>query len=248
VRDSLRRNEQPLVAFVMFVVWSSAYFLSGHLVEHAETHSLAVGLDREIPFLPPFVWIYLTIYMTFILPFLLIRDARFFRLCVASYLSVILVSVSWFMLYPVRCDRPTFEVDSLSTWALALTYVFDAPVNCFPSMHASMAMMAALIIFEVSAPLGILALVHTLLIGASALLIKQHFVLDIVAGFSLAILMYYVFFRQKVVEVLAKNFGQLESSLSAVINDRIDARVRHVLNEVLEQELERWLRERDKRG
>jgi membrane-associated phospholipid phosphatase len=243
VKDFLRRHEQPLVAVAMLVVWALGYVVSGRLVEHGETHSLAVRLDSEIPFSPPFVWIYLTVYMAFIIPFLLIQDKRFFRLCVASYLSVILVSVAWFMLYPVRHDRPSFAVDSLSTWALSLMYAIDTPVNCFPSMHASMAMMAALIILEVSAPLGYLALVHTLFIGASTLFIKQHFVLDIVAGFSLAVLMYYLFFRQRVIDVLSKNLVSLEASIGGAINERIDARVRHVLDEILDEMIEHKLNE-----
>ena len=240
----LRRNEQPVVAVLMFVVWSMSYFGSGHFVDLGIAHTLETRLDKAIPFMPPFVWIYLTIYMTFILPFLLIRDPRFFRLCVLSYVSVIVVSVAWFVLYPVKCPRPSFTVDSLSTWALALTYSLDSPVNCFPSMHASMAMMAGLIIFEVSAPLGVLAIAHTIFVGASTLFIKQHWVADILGGFSLAVIMYYLFFRQRVMDVLQKNLVSLETTVGAMINDRIDARVRHVLDEVIDEIVERKVRER----
>lgn len=244
MRELFRRHEQPVVAVLMFAGWSAAYFISSYILAQGPTHAIDIPLDHAIPFIPAFVWIYLTVYMSFIIPFLVIRDTRFFRLIVLSYLSVILVSVGTFLLYPVSYPRPTFAVDSLSTWALALTYAVDKPVNCFPSLHASMAMMSALMVLEVSAPLGAIAILHTLLIGASTLFIKQHYVADIIGGFLLAIFMYYLFFHQRVTDVLRKNFGQLETTIEALINDRIDGRVRHVLDGVLESLLEKKLRER----
>lgn len=244
MKDFLRRNEQPVVAALMFAVWSGGYFSSAYFAGGGESHSLAVSLDRAIPFVAPFVWIYLTVYMMFVIPFLLIRDPRFFRLCALSYLSVIAVTIAAFVIYPVRYERPPVFVDSLHTWAVSLVYAFDAPVNCFPSMHASVAMMAALIMLEVSTPVGVLALLHTILIGASTLFIKQHYILDILGGFALAVVMYSLFFRQRIMDVLAKNVAQLESAIEAILNDRIDARIRRVLEQSLADLVARNVRER----
>jgi hypothetical protein len=62
----------------------------------------------------------------------------------------------------------------------------DPPYNCFPSIHVAHSFVSALACFRVHRGVGIAALLCASLVALSALFIKQHYVLDVIAGILLA--------------------------------------------------------------
>ncbi len=222
----------------MFGLWAGGYFAVSHFTEGRPVHTLYIfEWERRIPFQPEFVWIYLSIYPTFLLPFLFIRDRDFFRIFSLAYITVMFVCYVAYLIYPVTIERPEFAEDSFSTWALGIVYRADKPWNCFPSMHVAMSLLAALTILEVHHVRGVLTLLLTVAIAASTVLIKQHYILDVLGGMGLTLLIYFVYFRRRIVDVLFENFQRIEETLERWINRKIDQRVQASLEGPLRMQL-----------
>ena len=83
----------------------------------------------------------------------------------------------------LEVDRP--DVD-------AFVHRFDASSNSFPSMHTSVAMLAAL---HFQPHLGTAAFLFPLLIGLSCLFTKQHYVVDVPAGAALGWIAFRIYER-----------------------------------------------------
>jgi hypothetical protein len=71
-----------------------------------------------------------------------------FRRTVLAYALTIAVSLVLFVAVPVtsiglRVDPATLDVKRLSPWAVAALYRIDPPFNLFPSLHLSIAVLAA---------------------------------------------------------------------------------------------------------
>jgi 23S rRNA maturation mini-RNase III len=84
---------------------------------------------------------------------------------------------------------------------------------------------------EVHRVRGLLALLMTLMIAISTLLIKQHYILDVVAGMFLTLFVYSLYFRQRILDVLFENFQKVEDSLEKLINRKIEERILEVMEE-----------------
>jgi hypothetical protein len=116
-------------------------------------------------------------------------------------------------------------VNSFSTWVLAIVYGADRPWNCFPSLHVAMSLLAALTVLEVHRIRGMLILLLTFLIALSTILIKQHYVLDVVAAMLLTVTIYFVYIRRRILNTLYVSMLRAEETLEKWINRKIDSRV-----------------------
>ena len=132
-----------------------------------------------------------------ILPLVAIRDRMLLRRVVVAYLLVDLVSFASFLLVPVRFDaRPVVEgTGSLATWGMTLLHWADPPSNCFPSLHVSISYLAAFAVGEEDRRLGRRALVVATVIGLSTMIVKQHWLADVVSGAALGALAWWTLLR-----------------------------------------------------
>lgn len=162
-------------------------------------HTPALALDHAIPLMPAWTVVYGGLYFFLILlPVLLVRAQGLVRRTVHAYLLVWISSyLIFFFLYPTVALRPE-RVDGVGfgAWSLQALYSADPPYNCFPSIHVAHSCVSALASYRVHAPIGVFAGVLALLVAVSTLLIKQHYVLDVVAGGSLAWLAHVLFLRR----------------------------------------------------
>ena len=150
------------------------------------------ALDTSIPLWPSWVLIYAFIYFLGVLPVCLTFDRQLFGRIALAYISIEIISFVIFILLPVRMTlRPdSVDVTSFVTWGLQLCYFIDKPVNCCPSLHVSIAVLGALCTYKVDRLLGTAAGIMAVLISLSTLLVKQHFTIDVVLGFFVALLMF----------------------------------------------------------
>ncbi|MEK6835793.1 MAG: phosphatase PAP2 family protein, partial [Nanoarchaeota archaeon] len=81
-------------------------------------------------------------------------------------------------------------------YILNLIYVLDKPVNLFPSLHVSMTFLAFLIISKFKKDLRIIILIAFILSALSTLFIKQHYLLDTLAGLVLGFISYKIYFKK----------------------------------------------------
>lgn len=144
---------------------------------------------RELPYswvdqLIPFVPALLPLYVAYI-PFYwwtvarLENDREVNRIFYASHVQLLL-SVPFFVLFPVQMPRDLFYGAEAYGWADAFWRWFDAPNNCFPSLHVSNCLL--LLTFNWPRPYRWL---HTALgvgVIASTVLVKQHYAVDLAGG------------------------------------------------------------------
>jgi membrane-associated phospholipid phosphatase len=153
--------------------------------------SLSTPIDEAIPFVPGFEFFYILCYILPLVPVLAIQDTGRFNRLLISFGLLNLVAFSFFLLSPILVPRPAVPGDSLAEALIRIEYSIDQPVNNFPSLHAGVAWLIVLSCRGLSRRLTwILALVATG-ICAGALLVKQHFVADLVAGTALAFGVFY---------------------------------------------------------
>jgi membrane-associated phospholipid phosphatase len=241
-----KKYDWLIYGLVMFGVWSGLYFWIAESRIGAEKHSMLVEFDKMIPFIPEWVWIYLTVYMIFLIPLFGLTERRLLKLVMTSYIVVMLVCYVFFYLYPVEYPRPLLQVKDYSTWALSLVYKNDKPWNCFPSSHCAMAMMAALVLLEINWVFGLWGMITALSIGVSTLFTKQHFIVDVVAGFGLSILVYYVFFKSRFIELLGKKQRELYERMSHAVDRVVESRFEEMIRKIVREEIERAFKEREK--
>jgi membrane-associated phospholipid phosphatase len=149
-------------------------------------------IDRMAPFLPWTVWVYHSqalLLLTSI--WLLDTTTRFNRFLYSTVLASIL-SFSVFIVYPTALPRNPVTGEGLTAMALRLLYSVDPPSNCFPSLHISLAVLGALGILQHRNLAGIIACIWTTLIMIATLTTKQHYLVDVIAGFGVALLCHLV--------------------------------------------------------
>jgi membrane-associated phospholipid phosphatase len=148
---------------------------------------LRLRLDDAIPFMPSWVWIYSCLYYPVIVYINFVTESpRQFLYMAMSYIVLLVCQMAFFVAFPVatpaewRAAVPGAR--GRSERFLALVQRFDAPSNSFPSMHTSVAMLTAL---HLQPHLGAWVWLFPLLIAASCLFTKQHYILDLPAGAGL---------------------------------------------------------------
>jgi membrane-associated phospholipid phosphatase len=159
--------------------------------------NLITPIDKALPVVPIFVIPYVSlnpfVYATLIL-FLLFRTKVFQSACLAV-ISAMLVSYGVYLVAQSEVIRPVLLGTDLFTRMIRDVYAGDNPFNCFPSLHTSVSTILAIHWLRVNRRLGIVVAIWTALIVASTVLIKQHYVPDLVAGLALAFGLCWLYMR-----------------------------------------------------
>ena len=150
--------------------------------------NLHTALDSAIPVVPVFVIPYDSlqpyIYATLIL-FLLFRTKYFQSACLAM-ITVLFISYGFYYFLQSEVIRPVLTGTDTFSKMVMNVYAGDNPFNDFPSLHTSLSTILAIHWVKVNKPLGIVLSIWTALIVASTLLIKQHYIADMIFGLALA--------------------------------------------------------------
>jgi membrane-associated phospholipid phosphatase len=192
-------NRPYPVSFPMLVLVSliPSYIFVASLMWSRTVHVPAIALDRIIPLQPGWVLSYGGLYFFLILlPFFLVRETGHLQRTVLAYLTVWITALACFLIYPTISPRPAKVAGrGFGAWGLRFLYAADPPYNCFPSIHVAHSFVSAFTCKVVHRRVGILALLCAVLVALSTLVIKQHYILDVVAGAMLAWGAWAVFLR-----------------------------------------------------
>lgn len=154
------------------------------------THDITTSLDKALPFIPEFIYIYVLAFVqwTACLIAVMIADKEVsirygFGMAAGNIIAGIV-----FVLFPtVMSIRPEFSGGGALTEMLG-KFIFAAdtpPMNIFPSVHclSSWGCMRMIIALK-KAPTGIKVgnAVFSVLVFLSVLFVKQHLIFDIPAG------------------------------------------------------------------
>ena len=150
--------------------------------------NLRTPLDAALPVVRPFVIPYVSlnplVYFTLVV-FLFFRTKIFQSACLAM-LTAWFVSYLFYFFLQTEVIRPVLTGTDLFTRLIQGVYATDNPFNDFPSLHTSISTILAIHWFWFDRRFGLIAAIWTALIVASTVLIKQHYVADLVAGLLLA--------------------------------------------------------------
>lgn len=191
---------RTLLFFGVVIVDMALFWLISYNIAPGEGHSLRTALDDNIPFLPWTIFLYSSVYTASAYPLFTVRCPRLFRRTVIAYISILVIHLLCFVIYPVagwdfRPDVTGTIVDSFAAWGVRLTFFVDPPTNLFPSQHVSMAVIAMLAAWRARPAAGLALLPVVVGICVSIATVKQHYVIDGVVGIALAVLVYWFVVR-----------------------------------------------------
>jgi membrane-associated phospholipid phosphatase len=169
----------------------AVYFMSKvyNLLNHGPAVlNLRTPLDDALPvvgiFVIPYVSLEPVIYFSLIV-FLIFRS-RIFQSACLSALFAWAVSYAFYFFLQTVVVRPVLTGGDLFSTMIRAVYAGDNPYNDFPSLHTSLSTIMAIHWWRTDRRLGIIAAAWTALIVASTVLVKQHYVADLVSGLLLA--------------------------------------------------------------
>lgn len=154
---------------------------------------LTIGADQYFPFNPGWVLVYVETFIFWLLAYTTIARENAQRACYLAAADMVnkFLCLLIFLFLPTTNVRPEFEVDGLFTFGMNIVYFLDTPTNLFPSMHCSIAWMAARLLLSSKhlkhrPTTCICAFGFSVLVFLSTLFTKQHVILDVFGGVLVA--------------------------------------------------------------
>jgi fatty acid desaturase/membrane-associated phospholipid phosphatase len=189
-------QEKALLFALLGVAVTLLYFGTLHSTLFDATPVLVTALDRAIPFVGSFIVPYLSFFLLILLPLFVISDPQELRDVAFGFALIVVASSLVFLLWPTSVSIT--NTNPLVRSLLAL----DLQRNACPSLHASLALYCALCARRsLRTAFARHALwIWTILVMASALLIKRHVAIDIAAGAAFGCTVYVILFRPLPVE------------------------------------------------
>jgi membrane-bound metal-dependent hydrolase YbcI (DUF457 family) len=167
--------------------WALGYFAAGVWLHPAPIFNPSSPLDEAIPFAGLALWPYLCAIVWMGMPAVLLQSPVLFRHTARSYALLIALSILCFIVLPaeapeLRRQASTAGLDPLTAWTLQRLHAIDPPRNLLPSLHVSLAALAACALARSDRRWRAPACVVLGMIVASVCLSKQHTVADAAAG------------------------------------------------------------------
>ena len=164
-----------------------------NLQRHAKC--LEIPLDDRIPFWPRWVWAYSFLYYVMIgLTVVSIQDLADGVHLIFGGLVLLATGAFIFYRYPTNVPESyrEFEIDSLSARYLAFIQSMDNNRNAFPSMHCAIATYIGLAIVGLPTIGPWLGYGYIVIIAISCVVVKQHVIIDTLAGIGLGAVIFYL--------------------------------------------------------
>jgi membrane-associated phospholipid phosphatase len=180
-----------LVLSVILIVGGYQFYFLPQQRPLRPPRSFNFALDEAIPFWPAWSWVYSFLYYPAILCLnWLVHDSRHFVMLAFSFLVLLFIQVLFFYLIPIETPKHWRTINTgknASERFLLFVQRFDAPTNCFPSMHVSVAMLTAL---HAKPDLGPAVFAFPVLVALSCMFTKQHYIIDLIFGALLGWVVY----------------------------------------------------------
>ena len=176
------------VGLAFFCIYPLTNWLAGY---RNHQHALFLARELNIPFVPEFIWVYLSMYALFLLPPFFLPPGSMPRLAKTLILATCIAGLS-FLAFPARLGFPRIlPDDSLHRPVFEALFAIDLPYNLVPSLHV---VYSSAIVLAITARAGrtarILLFCWLALIMTSTILVHQHHILDVSSGLALALLMH----------------------------------------------------------
>ena len=178
-----------VISIVFFTVYPLCNWLTA---QRATTYHLYIDAELGIPFIPQFVWLYLSLYLLFLIPPFFLRPDQMNRLGKQLVAATVFCGIV-FLLIPAELgfDRVLPE-DPFYESLFSSIFKVDLPHNLVPSLHISFS--ALILITLLTSVTHLLSKsvfgLWLVLISLSTLFVHQHHLLDVITGLLVAALMF----------------------------------------------------------
>lgn len=186
--------------FGYWVFWISLLFftiypLCNWFTSHRENlYHIYFESELAIPFVPEFIWMYLSLYLTFLLPPFFLHERQLVKLGKELVIGTILSGVI-FLIFPSVLGFERVIPQGEYQAYFETIFLLDFPHNMVPSLHIVYSGFILLSIYQAVSKAWIKAFVSSwfFLICASTLLVHQHHLADVFFGsFIVLLLNYYI--------------------------------------------------------
>jgi membrane-associated phospholipid phosphatase len=192
VLDQWIKYEKVIIPFFTFCFIGLSYFLADfinlYLMErYGRFVHLETKADAYIPFLPEFVFAYITYYFYPFLIMVVVRKRETLYLGALSFIILQILAPISFILIPSKMIRPAVEAGiGIEFDLVRFIYSIDSGFNLLPSLHVAHTTLVTLMYFYTRHAWRYGVAVITFLICCSTVLIKQHYFIDIPFGLLFA--------------------------------------------------------------
>ncbi|MEK6933200.1 MAG: phosphatase PAP2 family protein [Nanoarchaeota archaeon] len=168
---------------LILILLLGGYLLVNEMNQGKAVFDVETPFDSEIPFLSFMVIFYILLFPLILIPFFIVKNHK---KIILQYVIITMISCWIFLALPSSIIRPDLNENNFFEKTLSYLYSVDKPYNLFPSLHASLLALAFIFIFNQNKKLSYNLLPLFILSFVSTLFVKQHYILDLVAGLLLA--------------------------------------------------------------
>ncbi len=185
------------MGLAMFLSAAAVYLIGNHFHIFPPQYLQRTWIDFAVPFMPNTVWIYLSEYAFFPAVYLLCRNYinlnKYFYSFIALQLTSVLIFFVWPTTYP-RAEFPlTADINAITYFAFSSLRQTDTPASCCPSLHVSSVYLSVFLFREERRNLLLPFFIWGTAIAATTLTTKQHYLIDVITGFLMAVLFHWIF-------------------------------------------------------
>ncbi len=159
--------------------------------QRTDTLALYLPWELQLPFIPEMIWVYFSMYILFVLPPFFLDTSQMVALGRRLFWGTAIAGITYLLL-PSKLGFPRqLPEDPLHAQVFAQLFTVDQPHNMVPSLHIVFTTLLTLSFASASRASGGKAFWWgwMLLISASTVLVRQHHLLDVLAGLIAAALL-----------------------------------------------------------
>lgn len=185
-----RRVMKPAAERLIWLVTLAGYMIVAYNViarlnlGRTDYLDVALPFEADIPMVPEAVYAYAFVYVVIVvgalsIPIDHIDEFRLSGRWIAVNLTIAFVC---FLLFPVYAEhRPEVPPsDELTLQIVSFYFFVDPPTNLFPSLHVQMSVLGGVLCWRRGPALKLFGLACAVVIPISVVLVKQHYIADIV--------------------------------------------------------------------
>jgi membrane-associated phospholipid phosphatase len=184
----INQDNKGKAIFIGYLLFCLLYFFSGHIQLYAPKQLGLSLIDKKIPFIPGSIWVYNSQLLFLFLALWICNDTLKRTLIYYSMLLATSIAFVIFLLIPTELPHQNINFYGINGLLWHFLYLTDTPTNCFPSLHVTLAILAACALATKNEYWRVIAPLWAVCICISTLTTKQHYLVDISGGVVLSIL------------------------------------------------------------
>ncbi len=214
----------PLLVVLLYqnIVYFGTKMINGNMV----ARDLTTDFDRNTSLIPAFSIIYVGCYLFWAFNYVYISKIgriHFYKFVTTIYITYTVCAIIY-CIFPTTIVRPEVDVNSFSTFVLNYIYISDTPTNLFPSMHCMVSWLCFIGlrgINYVPRSFKVVSFVLAALVCISTLVVKQHYVVDLISGIALAEIGYFLVKRGRFWQHIYNFYGTLNEKVNLCMHEQL---------------------------